>query len=99
MRGRKDACLGAGPQPSRCCPWALGYAQGVTHDYVRHGTTTLFAALDIATGEVRGQYKQRHRHQNYLAFLRHLDKGVPGNLDVHLIVDNYATHKHAKLKA
>ena len=80
-------------------PMGLGHAQGVTHDYVRHGTTTLFAALDVATGEVRGQCKQRHRHQDYLAFLHHLDKEVPEDLDVHLIVDNYATHKHAKVKA
>ena len=80
-------------------PMGLGHAQGVTHDYVRHGTTTLFAALDVATGEVRGQCKQRHRHQDYLAFLRHLDKEVPEDLDVHLIVDNYAMHKHAKVKA
>lgn len=80
-------------------PMGLGYVEGVTHDYVRHGTTTLFAALDIATGEVVTQCKPRHRHQEFLAFLRHLDKNVPENLDVHLIVDNYATHKHARVKA
>ena len=80
-------------------PMGLGYAQGVSHGYVRHGTTTLFAALDIATGEVRAQCKRRHRHQDYLAFLRHIDKNVPEDLDVHLVVDNYATHKHAKVRA
>lgn len=80
-------------------PMGLGYVEGVTHDYVRHGTTTLFAALDIATGEVLTQCKRRHRHQEFLAFLRHIDANVPDDLDVHLIVDNYATHKHPKVKA
>jgi len=80
-------------------PMGLGYVEGVTHGYVRHGTTTLFAALDVATGEVLAQCKRRHRHQEFLAFLRHIDQNVPESLDVHLIVDNYATHKHAKVKA
>ena len=80
-------------------PMGLGYVEGVTHDYVRHGTTTLFAALDVANGEVLAQCKARHRHQEFLAFLRHIDANVPETLDVHLIVDNYATHKHAKVKA
>ena len=79
-------------------PLGLGYVEGVTHDYVRHGTTTLFAALDIATGEVLTQCKRRHRHQEFLQFLRHIDAGVPKALDVHLIVDNYATHKHDKVR-
>jgi transposase len=80
-------------------PMGLGYVEGVTHDYVRHGTTTLFAALDVATGTVISQCKARHRHQEFLAFLRHLDRNVPAHFDVHLIIDNYATHKHAKVKA
>ena len=71
----------------------------MTHDYVRHGTTPLFAALDVATGEVLSQCKRRHRHQEFLAFLRHIDTNGPESLDVHLIVDNYATHKHAKVNA
>ena len=79
-------------------PMGLGYVEGVTHDYVRHGTTTLFAALDIATGKVVGQCKPRHRHQEFLQFLRHLDHEVPSELDLHLIVDNYATHKHAEVR-
>ena len=79
-------------------PLGLGYVEGVTHDYVRHGTTTLFAALDVATGAVLSQCRRRHRHQEFLAFLRHIDQNVPADLDVHLIVDNYATHKHAKVK-
>ena len=80
-------------------PMGLGYVEGVTHDYVRHGTTTLFAALDVASGQVLAQCKRRHRHQEFLAFLRHIDRNVPTTLDVHLVVDNYATHKHAKVKA
>jgi len=80
-------------------PLGLGYVEGVTHDYFRHGTTTLFAALDAASGEVIGQCKPRHRHQEFLSFLNHLDRNVPKHLDVHLILDNYATHKHAKVRA
>lgn len=79
-------------------PMGLGYLEGVTHDYVRHGTTTLFAALDIATGMVFTECKPRHRHQEFLAFLRRLDACIPEELDVHLIVDNYATHKHPKVR-
>jgi transposase len=79
-------------------PLGLGYVEGVTHDYVRHGTTTLFAALDIATGRVLTKCKRRHRHQEFLHFLRHIDASVPKKLDVHLVVDNYATHKHAGVR-
>lgn len=80
-------------------PMGLGYLEGVTHDYERHGTTTLFAALDIATGQVIGNCRKRHRHQEFLAFLRHIDASVPAGLDIHVIMDNYATHKHPKVKA
>ena len=80
-------------------PMGLGYVEGVTHDYVRHGTTTLFAALDVQSGKVITQCKARHRHQEFLAFLRHLDERVPATLDLHLIIDNYATHKHPKVRA
>lgn len=79
-------------------PLGLGYVEGVTHDYERHGTTTLFAALDIANGEVLAQCKRRHRHQEYLAFLKHVEQNVPQKLDVHIVVDNYATHKHPTVK-
>lgn len=84
-------------QPS--VPAGLGHIEGVAHDYFRHGTTTLFAALDVATGEVVGQCKTRHRHQEFLAFLQHLDRTIPENLDIHLIIDNYITHKHSKVRA
>jgi putative transposase len=79
-------------------PIGLGYVEGVTHDYVRHGTTTLFAALDIATGKILTKCKKRHRHQEYLDFLKHIDANVPEGLDIHLVVDNYATHKHPRVK-
>lgn len=80
-------------------PMGLGYVEGVTHDYLRHGTTTLFAALDVQTSHVITQCKPRHRHQEFLRFLDHLETQVPARLDVHLILDNYATHKHAKVRA
>ena len=80
-------------------PMGLGYVEGVTHDYWRHGTTTLFAALEVATGTVITDCKTRHRHQEFLGFLRRIDANVPADLDVHLIVDNYVTHKHARVKA
>lgn len=80
-------------------PMGMGYLEGVTHDYKRHGTTTLFAALDTATGEVLTQCRKRHRHQEFLDFLRQIEANVPEDLDVHLVLDNYATHKHAKVRA
>ena len=79
-------------------PLGFGYVEGVTHDYERHGTTTLFAALNVLDGSVISQCKQRHRHQEFLSFLRHIEKAVPSNLDVHLILDNYGTHKHPRVK-
>ncbi len=79
-------------------PLGLGYVEGVTHGYLRHGTTTLFAALDIAAGRVRTQCQHRHRHQEFLQFLRHIDAAVPPTLEVHLVVDNYATPKHATVR-
>lgn len=79
-------------------PLGLGYVEGVTHHYRRNGTLTLFAALDVATGDVIAQCKKRHRHQEYLQFLRHIDKNVPKDLDIHIVVDNYATHKKEEVR-
>ncbi len=79
-------------------PMGLGYLEGVTHDHVRHGTTTLFAALDIANGQVLTQSKSRHRHQEFLSFLRHIDKNVPEELELHVVLDTYGSHKHPKVK-
>jgi transposase len=78
-------------------PMGLGYVEGVTHDYLRHGTTTLFAALDVANGTVLADCKPRHRHQEFLAFLKKIHKSVAVELDVHVIADNYGTHKHPRV--
>src|SRR6266853_1272515 len=80
-------------------PMKKGRAGTMTHDYKRNGTTTLFAALDVATGRVIGQCMKRHRHQEWLRFLRTIDRRTPKALDLHLIADNYATHKHPTVKA
>jgi len=80
-------------------PLKRGKAQTMTHDYKRHGTTTLFAALNVLSGEVIGKCLPRHRHDDFLAFLKHLHRRTPAALDLHLIVDNYATHKHPNVKA
>jgi transposase/transposase-like protein len=79
-------------------PMKKGRAGTMTHDYKRNGTTTLFAALNVLTGAVVGQCLPRHRHQEFLKFLRKLDREFPRDVDLHLIVDNYATHKHAEVK-
>jgi putative transposase len=79
-------------------PMGLGYVEGVTHDYIRHGTTTLFAALDIASGQVITRCQHRHRHQEFLRFLKHIEQDTPQKLDLHLVMDNYATHKHPKVR-
>jgi transposase len=76
-----------------------GRAGTWTHDYKRHGVTTLFAALDVATGKVIGQCMKRHRHQEWLKFLQTIDRATPKGLYLHLIADNYATHKHPTVKA
>src|SRR6266581_4359183 len=80
-------------------PMKKGRAGTMTHDYKRNGTTTLFAALDVATGQVIGQCMKRHRHQEWLRFLRTIDRRTPKALDLHLIADNYAIHKHPAVKA
>jgi transposase len=82
-------------QPS--LPMKKGRAGTMTHDYKRNGTTTLFAALDVATGKVIGQCLPRHRHEEFVKFLRTVDRHVPKGLAVHLILDNYATHKHPEV--
>jgi transposase len=80
-------------------PMKKGRAGTMTHDYKRNGTTTLFAALSTLDGSVVGQCLPRHRHQEFLKFLRTLDREFPGERDLHLIVDNYRTHKHANVDA
>ncbi|MFF8690563.1 IS630 family transposase, partial [Streptomyces sp. NPDC015232] len=79
-------------------PMMPGVPQRTTHDYVRAGTTTLFAALEVATGKVIGSLHRRHRAEEFKKFLIKLDKEVPAGLDIHLICDNYATHKTPAIK-
>src|SRR5258708_24412234 len=71
----------------------------MTHDYKRNGVTTLFAALNILDGSVIGQCQTQHRHQEWLSFLRRIDRNTPKDKELHLIADNYATHKHPVVKA
>lgn len=79
-------------------PMKKGRAGTMTHDYKRNGTSTLFAALNVFTGEVIGECKKRHRHQEFISFLKTVKSQTPEDLDLHIIVDNYATHKHQKVK-
>jgi transposase len=79
-------------------PLKKGRAGTMTHDYVRHGTTTLFAALNVADGTLIGQCQERHRHQEWLKFLQLIDAQTPADRQLHLILDNYATHKHPKVQ-
>jgi len=80
-------------------PLKKGRCGTMTHDHKRHGTTILFAALDVATGQVIGRCMPRHRHQEWLKFLRRIDAETPKQLDLHLVADNHATHKHPKVQA
>jgi transposase len=81
-------------------PMTPGQVERGTHDYVRHGVTSLFAALNVATGQVIGRCLRRHRHQEFLKFLNHLDAALPkgDGLAIHIVMDNYATHKTAAVK-
>ena len=80
-------------------PIKKGRCGTMTHDYVRNGTTTLFAALEVVSGKLIGTCMKRHRHQEWLKLLRLIDRQTPAPLDLHLIADNYSTHKHPKVKA
>src|SRR6202166_3127289 len=96
------------PRLSRCrvslatqpgLPMKKGRCGTMTRDYKRHGTTTLFAALDVLDGRVIGQCMARHRHQEFIRFLNKINRETPAGRELHLIVDNYATHKHPKVQA
>ena len=80
-------------------PMRPGQAERRTHDYYRHGTTSLFAALDIATGKVIGSCQKKHRHQEFVRFLNQIDRTIPAGKEIHLVLDNYATHKTPKVAA
>lgn len=84
-------------QPS--LPMKKGRCGTLTHDYKRHGTTTLFAAMEVASGDLITQCMPRHRHQEWIKFLKQIDAQTPPDLDLHLIADNYCTHKHPSVKA
>jgi len=80
-------------------PLGMGHVCTETHDYIRHGTLTLFAALSYLDGKIVSQTAARHTHVEWLRFLKHINREFPGDLALHLIVDNYATHKHAEVRA
>jgi len=80
-------------------PMKKGRCGTITHDYKRHGTTTLFAALDVLEGRVIGQCMARHRHQEFIRFLNKINRETSAGRELHLIVDNYAAHKHPKVRA
>jgi len=80
-------------------PMSLSSTERQTHDYYRHGTTTLFAALDVATGKVLGRCYPRHRQDEFISFLKAIEKNNPKDKEIHLILDNYSTHKTPKVKA
>jgi transposase len=80
-------------------PMKKGRCGTMTHDYKRNGTTTLFAALNVLTGKVIGSCKKAHKNAEFLSFLRQIDAKTPKDLDLHVVLDNYGTHKHANVKA
>jgi len=98
-RGRSCCAWTRSPRSSRwigrrrSCRCSRGLAERRSHDYVRHGTSTLFTALEIATGQVTAACRPRHRHQEFLAFLRQVARAYPAG-QLHLVMDNYAAHKH-----
>jgi hypothetical protein len=92
VRGRKSQ-IQARDRTAPSLPALRATPARMTHDCVRHGTTSLFAALEAASGSVIAQHYRRHRHQEFLRFLQLIDTAVPSGLELHLICDNYATHK------
>jgi transposase len=80
-------------------PLGIGHVKTMSHDYIRHGTLTLFAALNYLEGNLITTIAEQHRHQEWLAFLKKIDRETPKGLTIHLIADNYATHKHVEVKA
>lgn len=80
-------------------PLGMGYVRTATHDYIRHGTVTLFAALNYLDGKIIRQTAARHTHKQWLDFLKQIDRETPEDLTLHIVLDNYSTHKHAKVRA
>ena len=98
LRRREDPGPGPGPHPAALADDARQARAGARHDYVRHGTTSLFAALDVATGEVIGQCHRRHRPRSSSSSSSRSTPAVPPSLEIHLVLDNYATHKTPAVK-
>lgn len=94
---RRESQIQALDRTAPTLPMQIGIPERQTHDYVRHGTTTLFAALEIATGRVTGVCKPRHRHQEFLSFLKHVARAYPKQ-QLHLVMDNYAAHKKQEIR-
>jgi transposase len=80
-------------------PLKKGRCGTMTHDYKRHGTTTLFAALNVLEGTIIGRNMQRHRHQEFIRFLNQIEREIPAGKAIHVVLDNYAPHKHEKVRA
>lgn len=80
-------------------PLGIGHIRTKTHDYIRHGTTTLFAALNYLDGKIISRTEQRHTHVEWLRFLKQINRETPKDVDIHIIADNYCTHKHEKVKS
>ena len=95
---REEPDPGTGPDAARIAAEEGPGRHHVTHDNERHGTTTLFAALNVATGETIHECMPRHRHQEFLRFLKNVEKSVEPGLELHVVLDTYATHKHEKIR-
>ncbi|WP_237249835.1 IS630 family transposase, partial [Pseudomonas syringae] len=89
----------AAKAPNQVWSWDISHIRTQSHDYIRHGTVTLFTALDYLEGKLISSIERQHRHQEWLDFLKKINRETPKHLQLHLIVDNYATHKHPKVKA
>jgi transposase len=95
----KSQSAGAEPHPADLARWLQGVVARQSHDYERHGVTSLFAALDVASGVTISNCYRRHRHQEFLRFLNDIDDHLPSRFEVHLVMDNYGTHKVSKAQA
>ena len=93
MQVRQKSQIQALDRTAPCLPMLPTTPERRTHDYIRNGTTSLFVAYDLASGSVIAQHYRRHRHLEFLRFLKLIDSAVPKDLDLHLVLDNYATHK------
>jgi len=98
VRGREESQIQALDRTAPLLPMRPGQIERRSHDYKRHGTTSLFAAFDVASGHVLGQLHHRHRSREFRRFLDTIERNVPAELDVHLVLDNYGTHKTQRIR-